>query len=74
MPYIKDTPRISVKIYDSKTEELLITINDRNWMNVGEIFTQNIISSLINDEFKNKKKPKPQKIIMMIAEEYTLTE
>jgi len=74
MPYTKDTPRISVKIYDSKTEELLITINDRNWMNVGEIFTQNIVTSLINDEFKNKKKTKPQKIIMMIAEEYTLND
>ena len=74
MTYIKDSPRIAVKVYDSETEELLITINDRSWMNIGEIFPQHSVTSLIKEEFKNKKKPMPKKILVMVAEEYTLVD
>lgn len=74
MKYIKETPRIEIKIYNSLTDELLITISDRNWMNVGDMFPQHTITSLILDEFKNKNKPLPKKILVMVAEEYELTE
>ena len=55
MKYIKESPRITVKIYDSETEELLITITDRNWMNIGEIFPNHNITTLVLDECKRKK-------------------
>lgn len=74
MKYIKENPRITVKIFDSNTEELLMTITDRNWMNVGEIFPQHNISALIIDEFKKKKKSLPEKVLVMIGEEYYLDE
>jgi len=74
MKYTKDTPRIAVKIYNSDTEELLITISDRNWTNVGEIFPVHHISALMTDELRKKKKVAPKKVLVMIAEEYTLEE
>lgn len=72
MKYLKDTPRITVKIYDSKTEELLIEITNRNWTNIGEIYPSDVVSSLMTTEWKNKKKTPPAKVLVMIAEEYTL--
>jgi hypothetical protein len=72
MKYIKESPRITVKIYNNNTEELLITLTDRNWTNVGDIFPQYHITSLVLDEFKRRKKTPPTKVLVMIAEEYTL--
>ncbi len=72
MKYVKESPRITVKVYNSDTEELLITITDRNWSNVGEIFPQYHVTSLVTDEFKRRKKPLPPKVLVMIAEEYIL--
>ena len=74
MNYIKESPRITVKIYDSNTEELLITISNRNWMDVGQVFPDHNVTALIKEEFKNKKKPIPKKVIVMVAEEYELNE
>lgn len=74
MKYIKESPRITVKVYNSDTEELLITLTDRNWTNVGEIFPQHHITSLVLDEFRRRKKIPPPKVLVMIAEEYILEE
>jgi hypothetical protein len=74
MNYTKESPRITVKIYDSNTEELLITISNRNWMDVGQVFPAHNVTALIKEEFKNKKKPIPKKVIVMVAEEYKLDE
>jgi hypothetical protein len=72
--YTKENPRITVKVYDSDSEELLITITDRNWMNVGEIFPSHTMTSLVSEEIKKKKIKPPQKILVMVAEEYSLDE
>jgi hypothetical protein len=72
MKYTKETPRITVKVYNSDTEELLITMTDRNWTNVGEVFPAHHITSLMVQEVKNKKKSLPKKVLVMIAEEYIL--
>ncbi len=70
--YNKETPRISVKIYDSNTEELLFTITNRTWMDIGQVFTSHNITELMKNEFKNQKKPLPSKILVIVAEEYDL--
>lgn len=72
--YTKENPRITVKIYNSNTEELLITITDRNWMNVGEIFPVHTVTALVAEEIKKRKIPAPEKVLVMVAEEYTLGE
>lgn len=51
--YSKENPRILVKFIDSDTEEELFEIKNRNWMNVGELFTNNIANKLIQSEMGN---------------------
>jgi len=72
MKYVKENPRITVKVYNSDTEELLITITDRNWMNLGEIFPQHNVTALVSEEFRKRKKSMPNKVLVMVAEEYVL--
>jgi hypothetical protein len=74
MKYIANTSRIPIKFIDAKTENQLFEIKDRNWMNMGEIFTQNIASSLIEQEFKTKKKNPPDKILVLAVIELTREE
>ena len=62
--YIKDSPRITVKFIDSNSDDVLFELKDRNWMNVGELFTNNVANSLIEQELKNKIEPDE---IMVIA-------
>lgn len=53
--YTKENPRITVKFIDNDKEAVLFEIKDRNWMNIGELFTDHIANSLIDAEMKNKK-------------------
>lgn len=62
--YKSKTPRITVKFIDTKTEEIICELKDRNWMNVGEILSSHVTSSIIMNELKNRKLPKQ---IMVIA-------
>jgi hypothetical protein len=64
MKYVKETPRITVKFINADTEKILFEIKDRSWMNIGEIFTNNVLNSLMEQEFKNKELPKN---VMVIA-------
>lgn len=58
MRYRKDTPRITVKFIDADTDQILFEIKDRSWMNVGELFTDQIVTTLMEQENKSKKLPK----------------
>jgi hypothetical protein len=71
MKYVKKTPRIDVKFIDSATEEVLFEIKDRSWMNIGEIFSDGIVTSIIENEYKNKKFI-PKNILIMAVGEYRL--
>ena len=51
--YTKENPRILVKFIDNNTDETLFEIKDRNWMNLGELFTDHVANSLIEQEMKN---------------------
>lgn len=62
--YTKENPRIVVKFIDNDNEEVLFELKDRNWMNVGELFTNHIMNSLIENELKDNIKPDE---IMVIA-------
>jgi len=65
MPYSKETPRITVKFIDNQTEVELFEIKDRNWMNIGELFTDHVANSIIEGEFKGKRLQPDE--IMVIA-------
>lgn len=68
MSYAKDTPRITVKIIDADTEDIILEYNDRTWMNVGEMFQDYYVNELIkNDLPKTQKKPK-NLMVLAVAE------
>lgn len=61
--YVSETTRIDIKFIDAKTEETLFEVNDRNWMNMGEIFTTTYGDMLVQRELKGKRLPKEVLVI-----------
>ncbi|MFW5847311.1 MAG: hypothetical protein ACOCVF_00130 [bacterium] len=53
----KINPKINIEVIDSKTEELLFTITDRNWSNLGEIFNDHHFSMISGHELKGQVIP-----------------
>jgi hypothetical protein len=53
--YVKETSRITIKFIDAKTEEIILEVPDRNWMNMSEFFTDHIVTQLIEQKFGNKR-------------------
>ena len=72
MRYSKETPRIIIKIIDSKTENTICEIKDRNFLNVGEIFPDSTVTGIVERELKGKKLPK--NIMVLAVAEYNLLE
>ena len=70
MKYVKESPRLTVKFIDDKTDETLFEIKDRNWTNVGEVFTDYYVDTLLKNELKNKKMP--NKVLVLVVGEYEL--
>lgn len=68
MKYKKIKPRIDIKFIDSITDEELVTINNRNWMNVGEIFVDGCVDQIMKTEIKNL----PDTILVIAVSEYKL--
>jgi hypothetical protein len=72
MKYAKQTPRLTVKFVDGNTDKILFEVNDRTWMNVGEILNDGAISSIMKNEWKNKSLPK--NLMVLVVGEYSLQE
>jgi len=72
MAYVKDTPRINVKFINADTEVQLFEIKDRSWMNIGEIFTDGIASTLIETHCKDKGIKQPENIMILAVVELKL--
>jgi len=51
--YIKESSRINIQIIDSDTEETLFNIENRNFLNVGEMFTERVLNSIIDTSDTN---------------------
>lgn len=69
--YKKNNPRLDVKFINGDTEETILEINDRTWMNVGELFSDHIVNNLIQQEIKDNDPP--DNIIVLVMGEYSLT-
>lgn len=70
MKYTKETPRLLVKFIDGDTDTVLFELNDRTWMNIGEILTDFAVDSIMKTEWKNKKIPK--NLMILVVSEYSL--
>lgn len=56
--YIKDIPRLTVKFLDGNdTSKLLFEVNNRDHMNVGEMFSDTYVSALISQSIKEQNLP-----------------
>lgn len=70
MRYSKKTPRLTVKFIDSDTEKTLFEVNDRTWMNIGDILNDGAVDSIMKNEWKNKKMP--DNLMILVVGEYSL--
>jgi hypothetical protein len=70
MKYTKETPRLTVKFINADTEAVLFEINDRTWLNVGEIFSDYYVDAVMKTEMKDKKKP--TNLMVLVVGEYEL--
>ena len=65
--YRKDTPRLSVKIFNGDTKEQITEIGNRTWMDVGEMFSDQYVSEVVQQTGEM-----PENIIVLVSAEYTL--
>ena len=70
--YIKDTPRLTVKFINADTEATILELNDRTWMNIGDLLSEHSVDSVIKSEIKDKELP--ENIMVLVVAEYTLQE
>ena len=70
MRYEKQTPRLTVKFVDSDTSTVLFVLEDRTWMNVGDLLNDGAVSSIMTNEWKNKKVP--QNLMVLVVGEFEL--
>ena len=71
MRYTKQSPRLNVKFVNADADEVLFEVNDRTWMNVGELLSDGAIDSIMKNEWKNKKLP--ENIMVLVVGEFELT-
>jgi hypothetical protein len=65
MRYTKQNPRLTVKFIDADTEKVLFELKDRTWMNIGEILSDQITTTLMEQELKGKNLPKNLMILVV---------
>jgi hypothetical protein len=70
--YKKINPRLTVQYINSDTEEILFEINDRTWMNVGELLTNDYVDRVVKTELEIMKKTPPVNLMVLVVGEYTL--
>jgi len=70
MKYVKSNPRVSVKYIDANTDETLLEVNDRTWMNVGELLSDHYVTEVMK---QNKLLDRDEVMVLVVAE-YNLVE
>jgi len=66
----KETPRLIVKFVQASTGKILFEIKDKDWMNVGELFTDYYVTELMNQTYDEQNLLKIGKIIVVVAADY----
>lgn len=69
MKYTKNTPRLTVKYVNADTEETIFEINDRNWMNVGELLSDYYVNEIVKQNIDHEL---PENLLVLVVGEYTL--
>lgn len=67
--YIKDTPRLTVKFLDGDdTSKLLFEVNNRDHLNVGEMFSDTYVSALIEQTIEQENLP--QNVLVLVTGQF----
>jgi len=67
--YQKTQPRLSVKFLDGNdTSKVLFEVNDRDHMNVGEMFSDTYVTALVNQSIK--KQNLPDNVLVLVTSEF----
>lgn len=70
--YKKTSPRLTVQYVDADTEEILFEVEDRTWMNVGELLSDQYADRIVKQELESKKIKPPQNLMIIVSGEYEL--
>lgn len=71
--YKKPHPRLTVKYFNSATEEFLFEDKNRNATNVGDFLSDGIVTSLIETRItEGHMKKLPKKITALVSAEFDL--
>ena len=67
--YIKNTPRLTVKFLDGDdTSKLLFEVNNRDHINVGEMFSDTYVSALIQQTIDEQNLP--DNVLVLVTGQY----
>lgn len=67
--YIKAQPRLSVKFLDgTDTSKVLFEVNDRDHMNVGEMFSDTYVTALVNQSIQEQNLP--DNVLVLVTTEF----
>ena len=64
---IKETPRLNVQFIDSKTNEILMQVNNRDYSDVGDMFSDTYVSQLLTQKFGDNV---PNEVIVLVSANY----
>lgn len=70
--YKKESHRIDIKILNADTNELISTIKNKSWMDVGEFLSDHNVDMLV--KLVKEEHELPDNIIVLIAPIYQLHE
>lgn len=61
----KEQPRLTVKFIDSANNSLLFEVNDRDHMNVGDMFSDAYATALINQTIPHTEQPEAITVLVV---------
>lgn len=67
--YKKAVPRLNVKFLDGDdTSKVLFEVNDRDHMNVGEMFSDAYVTALVNQSIQEQNLP--DNVLVLVTSEF----
>ncbi len=71
--YKKIHPRLNVKFLDGNdTSKLLFEVNDRDHMNVGEMYSDTYVTALVNQTIQEQNLP--NNVLVLVTSEFIKVE
>ena len=66
--YLKQNHRLTVKIINGITNELITEVKNRSWMDVGDFFSDSYVDQILKNTLPEEHLP--EKILVLVVGEY----